>query len=179
MGPKEEDDGHIPPTPLQTKVKRPKDKMNEIIGEMGRWQLQNIIIVFVIGIPGLAHIYSSVFVAAKSDFWCSDFGEDKEHLTYTGNVENAPLKNHSLVNYCPESCDGDYTFDKSFWTSTLKIQFNLVCDRKHLATLAKMTLFAGFGAGTFGAGLISDVGINCICMQVHFFLWRLSFGSRS
>jgi hypothetical protein len=55
-----------------TPQKRPKDKLAEIIGEIGRWQLQNIFIVFLVGIPGLAHIYSSVFVAAKSDFWCSD-----------------------------------------------------------------------------------------------------------
>ena len=49
-------------------LKRPKDKMNEIIGEIGKWQFHNIAIVFMVGLPGLAHIFSSVFVSHKSDF---------------------------------------------------------------------------------------------------------------
>ena len=34
--------------------KRPKDKLAEIIGDIGKWQIQNIAIVFLIGIPGLS-----------------------------------------------------------------------------------------------------------------------------
>ena len=60
----QEQDGTLQP-PV---YKRPKDKMSEIIGEIGRWQLQKIAIVFIIGVPGLCHIYGSVFVAATSDF---------------------------------------------------------------------------------------------------------------
>ena len=152
MGKKQHD---VSPTAKPEMAKRPKDKMNEIIGEIGRWQFQNIAIVFLIGIPGLAHIYSSVFVAAKSDFWCSDEAEtsSKDEVT-----------NKSLINHCPETCANGYTFDQSFWTSTLRIQWSLVCERNYLATLAKMTLFSGFGAGTFGAGLISDVRTTNILM---------------
>ena len=139
-------------------AKRPVDKMNQIIGEIGRWQYQNIAIVFLVGVPGLAHIFSSVFVAAKSDFWCSDFGDSKPSDKYQ--YDEVTKTNISLINFCPKNCpNGTYIFDKEFWTSTLRIQFNLVCERNYLATLGKMTLFAGFGAGTFGAGLISDVCI--------------------
>ena len=60
----QEQDGTLEP-PV---YKRPKDKMSEIIGEFGRWQLTKIAIVFIIGVPGLCHIYGSVFVAATSDF---------------------------------------------------------------------------------------------------------------
>ena len=64
MAIEKEQDGSLKP-PV---YKRPKDKMSEIIGEFGRWQLSKIAIVFIIGVPGLCHIYGSVFVAATSDF---------------------------------------------------------------------------------------------------------------
>ena len=64
MAIEKEQDGSLQP-PV---YKRPKDKMSEIIGEFGRWQLSKIAIVFIIGVPGLCHIYGSVFVAATSDF---------------------------------------------------------------------------------------------------------------
>lgn len=117
-------------------MKRPKDKMNEIIGQMGRWQMQNIAIVFLIGIPGLAHIYSSAFVAAKTDFGCIN---DGGNLTWKK---------------C--DCPSGYAFDQSFWESTIIMQWELVCENKYLATLAKMIFFGGFAAGTFSAGIISD-----------------------
>lgn len=140
-----EQDGSLQP-PV---YKRPKDKMSEIIGEFGRWQLQKIAIVFIIGVPGLCHIYGSVFVAATSDFRCSD---DIIDIPIDEVVYNKSLS----IDTCSKSCEGDYIFDKSFWTSTLRIQWGLVCEKNFLATIGKMTLFAGFGAGTFGAGLISD-----------------------
>ena len=116
--------------------------MNEIIGEMGKWQLRNIAIVFVIGVPGLAHIYSSAFVAAKTDFWCSG-----DPATEGQNV--------SVV--CSKPCaSSNYSYDHSFWQSTIIIQWGLVCENAYLATLGKMIFFGGFAAGTFGAGLISD-----------------------
>ena len=144
----QEQDGSLQPP----KYKRPKDKMSEIIGEFGKWQFQKIFIVFIIGIPGLCHIYGSVFVAATSDFRCSD---DLIDIPIDEVVYNKNLSRDT----CSNSCEGDYTFDKSFWTSTLRIQWGLVCEKSYLATIGKMTLFAGFGAGTFGAGLISDVRI--------------------
>ena len=41
----------------------------QIAGEVGRWQLEKIAIVFLVSIPGLAHIFVSAFVFAKVDFW--------------------------------------------------------------------------------------------------------------
>ena len=62
--------------------------MGQVIGEMGRWQVQNIAVVFLVGIPGLAHIYSSAFVAAKTDYWCMD---DPERL-------NSQVERGKLIN---------------------------------------------------------------------------------
>ena len=96
------------------KSKRPKDKMSQIIGEMGRWQIQNISIVFFIGIPGLAHIYSSAFVAAKTDFWCSEDLAADSNLTY---LEAGVSINNEA---CQKGCKDGFSFDHSFWHSTLR-----------------------------------------------------------
>ena len=87
--------------------------MSQIIGEIGRWQYINITIVFLIGIPGLGHIYSSAFVAAKADFWCSD--------DYDGDPADYLKANISLNKAaCQKACPGGYAFDRSFWHSTLR-----------------------------------------------------------
>ena len=148
--------------------KRAPDKMNEIIGnvqiflkpwnitlkktcstgEMGRWQWQNILIVFLVGIPGLAHVYSSVFVAAKTEYWCLD------------NVTtDKPMEDPNVLkgkNACLASCQKGYGFDQSFWQSTMIMEWELVCENKYLAIIGKMIFFGGFAFGTFFAGLVSD-----------------------
>lgn len=126
---------------------RQKEPMAYVIGEIGKWQLQNIAIVFVIGIPGLAHIFSSVFVAAKTDYWCADDlqpGDDPLVANISKNKEA-----------CRENCT-KYEFDHSFWENTIIMEWDLTCGKSDLSVLAKMVFFSGFAAGTFGAGLISD-----------------------
>ena len=124
--------------------KRAPDKMNQIIGEMGRWQVKNILIVFFVGIPGLAHVYSSVFVAAKVDYWCLD------------NVTAEGVGGLRGKEACSLACQKGYGFDDSFWKATMITEWQLVCDDGKLAVLGKMIFFGGFAFGTFFAGLLSD-----------------------
>ena len=130
--------------------KRAPDKMNEIIGEMGRWQMQNILIVFLVGIPGLAHVYSSVFVAAKTDYWCLDY------VTEAMDPNNPNANVSRGADACKQTCQQGFGFDQSFWQSTMIIEWELVCQHKYLAIIGKMIFFAGFAFGTFFAGLVSD-----------------------
>ena len=84
----------------------PQDQIVAVIGETGRWQLEKILIVFLVSIPGLAHIFVSAFVAPKRDFWC---------------IDDLPLKNISPdevpenLKVCISSCK------KSYPTSLSKI----------------------------------------------------------
>ena len=41
------------------------DPISETIGNVGRYQVLRIILVFLISIPGIAHIFCSVFAVAK------------------------------------------------------------------------------------------------------------------
>jgi len=116
--------------------KQSQDQIISVIGETGKWQLQRIAIVFLVSIPGLAHIFVSPFSMPKTTFWCSELGNQTQ-------------------NNCSIPCT-DYQFDMSFWQETLISEYDLVCERSYLPTLAKMLFFGGFGVGTFVAGIVSD-----------------------
>jgi len=115
------------------------DQIISVIGETGTWQLQRIFIVFIVSIPGLAHIFVSPFSMPKTDFWCID--DDGNNMT---------------KNECFDSCS-KYEHDLSFWDQTIISEYDLVCERSYLPTLSKMLFFAGFGLGTLTAGIVSDM----------------------
>lgn len=47
-----------------------------------------------------------------------------------------------LLGYCVPGCV-DYQFDDEFWVSTMVTQWDLVCEKSWLKTLAKLLLFTG------------------------------------
>ena len=55
----------------------------KVIGEIGAWQVEKSLIVFLVSIPGLAHIFLTAFLLPKTDFWCDDSdyaGDDNQTL---------------------------------------------------------------------------------------------------
>ena len=52
-----------------------------------------------------------------------------------------------LLGYCVPGCV-DYQFDDEFWVSTMVTEWDLVCEKSWLKTLAKMLLFTGFALGS-------------------------------
>ena len=56
----------------------------QVIGEIGVWQVEKSLIVFLVSIPGLAQIFLTAFLLPKTDFWCDD-------SAYAG-VDNETLK---------------------------------------------------------------------------------------
>lgn len=121
-----------------------QDQIVAVIGEVGRWQLEKILIVFLVSVPGLAHVFISAFVFAKVDFWCAD-----------GLLPGGPV-NETLKNVCPDTC-AKFEFDHSVWSETVISEFGLVCGSSSLPVIAKMFFFSGFAVGTFVAGIVSDV----------------------
>jgi len=123
----------------------PKDQIVAVIGETGRWQLEKILIVFLVSIPGLAHIFVSAFVAPKRDFWCADELAD--------DVMDVP---DYLKNDCSMSCS-IYAYNQSFWEETIVSEWDLVCGSSGLPVMSKMIFFSGFAVGTFVAGIVADI----------------------
>jgi len=148
------------------------DQVTNVIGEVGRWQLEKILIVFIAAAPGLAHIFHAGFITPKQKFWCEKAINDKTgedipppwSVTYQYPEKNQTYlvypgmhdyENKKLLGHCIPGCV-DYEFDHSFWVSTMITEWDLVCERSWLKTLAKLLLFTGFALGSFCSGLVSD-----------------------
>ena len=154
--------------PAIVKVGTKKDQVSEVIGEVGRWQLEKILIVFLAAAPGifkvilprwenchlftlsgLSHIFHAGFITPKQKFWCAKaVGLDSEGLpppwtieyNDTATVEVWPGNfsyDKRVMGYCVPECV-DYEFDDSFWVSTMVTEWDLVCEKSWLKTLAKM-----------------------------------------
>lgn len=160
------------------------DQITAAIGEVGKWQVLKILIVFLASAPGLSHIFNSAFIAPKVAFWCNKFSEENEwgNETLTHFVDNGPYpvynetgifdENRTQTILKPKSyeqCDfnatspkfknaycSEYAYDHSFWESTMITEFDLVCERNALSTLAKSIIFSGLALGSFVSGLVSD-----------------------
>ena len=109
--------------------KSSNDPIADIIGDVGRWQIRRILLLFFISIPGLAMIFSVPFVFNKVDYWCD------ENLSYsTPNPEFMDLeqpKNDTFKNNCTENCR-KYIFDTTEWSNTVIMEWEMVCDRSYL-----------------------------------------------
>ena len=58
-------------SPLKSQ-KISKDQIVSVIGDIGWWQFEKSLIVFLVSIPGLAHIFLTPFLMPKYNFWCKD-----------------------------------------------------------------------------------------------------------
>jgi len=141
------------------------DPITSVIGEVGRWQIEKILLVFIAAAPGLAHIFHTAFITPKTKYWCALAEADgTEYTPYMDrtHVETVHYDNGTyeklypnITGQCIDDCI-DYEHDHSFWVSTMVTEWDLVCDRLALKTVAKLILFTGFALGSFCAGLVSD-----------------------
>jgi len=148
------------------------DQVINVIGEIGRWQLEKILIVFLAAAPGLAHIFHAGFITPKQKFWCEEaFDENGAEIlppwavTYKNDTFNETIyvypgnmtaeNDKKVLGYCVPGCT-NYEFDDDFWVSTMITEWDLVCEKEWMKTLAKMLLFTGFALGSFCSGLVSD-----------------------
>jgi len=47
------------------------DQITGVIGEVGKYQLLKILLVFMASAPGLSHIFNAAFIAPKVKYWCN------------------------------------------------------------------------------------------------------------
>ena len=90
------------------------DILSETIGDIGRFQATRIAFLFLISIPGLAHVFCLVFGLVKVDSWCAD-----------------GVRSNKTINKCVEGCEV-YDYDRSFWRQTIIMEYDLVCARDYL-----------------------------------------------
>ena len=121
-----------------------KDPIADIIGEFGKWQVQKIILMFLISVPGLAMIFSVPFVFYKTEYGCVESNSilvgasndsiislNESQVLYQGNI-SIPITKNVIQNGCGIKCN-QFEYDRSFWQQSAIMEWNLVCDQSYLA----------------------------------------------
>ena len=122
---------------------RSKDSIADVMGEFGKWQVQKIVLVFLISVPGLATIFSVPFVFYKTKFECAEPTLDIEGIAvsplnsineikdiHQGNI-SSHFQNRTFQNGCEVNCNS-YGYDRSFWQQSVIMEWDLVCDQSYL-----------------------------------------------
>ena len=113
---------HLPGSEQSTTpTSKSKDVIGSIIGDIGKWQITRIILLFLISMPGISLIFSMPFVFTSTQFWCKDDLTDSVAKNLTGHTA------------CNIGCE-QYEYDRSYWTNTIKMEFDLVCEREYLVS---------------------------------------------
>lgn len=108
------------------------DPISETIGNFGKYQATRIAMVFFVAIPGIGHIFASVFGMAKTDFWCDDSHGLMDDRGSSDNVSQCSVVKFDGDNATiDEACDS-FRFDHSFWRNTIIMEYGLVCQYSYL-----------------------------------------------
>ena len=138
-----EGQGSFPKKDLVLSNETSKDSIADVIGEFGKWQVQKIILVFLISVPGLATIFSVPFVFYKTKFECNEpsIGIEGIAVSSLNSINDikymkqdnitSQIQNQTFQNGCEVKCNS-YEYDRSFWQQSVIMEWNLVCDQSYL-----------------------------------------------
>ncbi|XP_049872508.1 organic cation transporter protein-like isoform X2 [Pectinophora gossypiella] len=111
------------------------DLIANIIGSFGRYQTWILVVVTLAHLPTDYFMNNVLFVLPHVDYVCKD--DDAYNLT----------------NYCP--CQNP-DYDRSAIVESATSEWNLICERTHLASLAQSAMQVGMLTGSLIYGHISD-----------------------
>ncbi|VVD00493.1 unnamed protein product [Leptidea sinapis] len=110
------------------------DSIETVIGRFGRYQIWIFFLITVGRLPAEYQLTNVVFLTPNAEYVCNDIG-----VNYT-------------ANYCP--CDNP-VYDISIMRSASS-DWNLICDRRQLASFAQSMLQVGVLIGSLFYGYIAD-----------------------
>lgn len=137
--------------------------VSDIIGNWGPFQLRICLFLIPAYIMAIFQNLTLPFYAPKIDFWCASPNSSHEI--------NSCLINPNGSIYDESNKCNEFNYDMSFYRSTLVnevrilfillfidlfFQFNLVCDRSWLASIAQSAHQLGYGVSGITFGLLSD-----------------------
>ncbi|GFT10802.1 organic cation transporter protein [Nephila pilipes] len=156
-----------------------KMDMFEAIGSFGPWQRRVFFIFFYINIVGIWQNLAITFFAPNMDFRCVEPAIQKDNET-NGTLYNnfceVPLSEANDSTPCTK-----WEYDTSYFSQTIVSEWDLVCSREWLVSLAKSIYMVGFLISVIFFGQLSDsvgrftaVAISYIITVVSMLLALLS-----
>ncbi|XP_077295924.1 organic cation transporter protein isoform X2 [Arctopsyche grandis] len=167
-------DGEKRPSSSEGKQPEERDPIAECIGNYGLWQLKTTFLLSLCSFPCTFHIFAPTFLAAPQEFWCArpnslnmvsidkwrNFSQSEDACQILDLNWSTVDKDTIENGYAPSDAKlipcTHWEYDKSIFTTTIISEWNLVCDRASLNTLAETLFLAGIGAGGVVSGMISD-----------------------
>ncbi|KAG8193139.1 hypothetical protein JTE90_006971 [Oedothorax gibbosus] len=127
--------------------------MFDVIGSYGPWQRRTFAVFFYMNIVGVWQTLSVTFLAPNVDFECvepqSMYTPVDNHTTFDGRCEVL------FANGTLEKCTR-WEYDVANFSRNIVSEWDLVCDRQWLVSLAKSVYMFGFLASVFIFGQMSD-----------------------
>lgn len=118
---------------LPQKEDKDDDIVEKSMGVMGRWQIFICISVFLCKLPIAWHQLNIVLLAPPTVFSCVD----------------------NVTEKCSSNCS-NIVFDRSLFSNTIQMEWNLVCERSQLVNFAQTITMLGILVGNFIFGILSD-----------------------
>lgn len=127
------------------------DNLIESIKPFGRCQLFYLFLFGLINISSAMYYYSTVIFASEPELKCSFIDEKLSNETTNKTCDMWKNYTHSQSSNSPFKC----YFESQLHNLTIINDWNLVCDRKYLASMSQTFAYIGYLCGILN-GFISD-----------------------
>lgn len=104
------------------------------MGQFGRWHFIVCAIIFLLKFPVAWHQMSIIFMAPNVEFTCAD---------------------PNITEKCSSECTS-HEFNRSIFTETIQMTWDLVCQRKQLANISQTIFMFGILIGNIVFGALAD-----------------------
>ncbi|XP_075975349.1 organic cation transporter protein-like isoform X2 [Anticarsia gemmatalis] len=151
------------------------DVVATVIGNYGRWQLLMTFLLSLFSLPCTFHIYLPTFTAKATTFWCQkpenlsglpiaqwmNYSQPTPGDSCLVRQLSPEVTVESILNQTAPYIDSfikctSWGYDRSEVGNTIISEWDLVCDREYLTSLAESTFLIGVGVGGVVGGWISD-----------------------
>lgn len=121
-------------------IEKKDDPFTKLVGHLGRWQLTIFVpIIFVKFSSGWVQLMI-LFLTPSTNFWCVEFSTNR-----------SIGENSTCYNDCTR-----YEYDRSVFNNTIVSEWDLICERRWLASFTQMVLQFGILVGSILYGFLSD-----------------------
>ena len=158
---------------LTSSTEEPTNSFESVLGSLGQFSRFQSLLYFSLWLPAAsmaASVYASVYMEYSPDFHCAAvvrgggedytaaviFDKDLANFTCSLPVSTAAQSLSSASAPAAASTCVRWVYDTSVFTNTVVSQFNLVCERGHLKTVATTVYMSGMLVGSFFFGWFGD-----------------------
>ena len=127
--------------------------VSDITGDWGPWQRNIFLFLFTGAIFSAFHGLGVTFYAPDIEFWCSDDAEnvDPDESIWSNSTDQCKLQIDGTTVKCNQ-----WSYDKSFYQSSIISEWDLVCDKSWLASFSQSSYMIGMMVSTILFGFLSD-----------------------